>query len=269
MGFITSSIIAGSTWAKAHTTELLTAGIITGVVGTGIFSFKAGLKAARILDEKKKDLKDIHPDDKEAKRAIIGETVKEMAPSILLASAFGVATICCTLQAYNFTTAKIATLTGIAGLSAKQIADLNAEMINTLGEKKTKQIRDKAVQRRFNQEHPNDESECRYLIDCGGDVLCCDIYGDVYFMSSHEAVKQAIEALGYQCADMGKVDLNDLYLKLGIPPKDWAAGVIWTYKDLRYETDNFGVPIPRLPITTTTIIGFNDKPCLGIRYDIS
>lgn len=268
MGIIENTIIAGTAWTKAHTTELLTAGIITGVVGTGIFSFKAGLKAARILDAKKQDLMDIHPDDREAKRAIIGEAIKEMAPSILLASAIGLGTIACTWKAYSFTSAQIATLTGIAGLSAKQIADLNAEMLESLGEKKTKQIRDKAIQRRFNQENPNDGEECRYLIDCGGDVLCCDIYGDVYFMSTHENVRQAIEALGYQCADMGKVDLNDLYLKLKIPPKDWAAGVIWTYRDLIYEPNNFGVPIPKLPITTTTIIGFNDKPCLGIRYDI-
>ena len=86
-------------------------------------------------------------------------------------------------------------------------------------------------------------------------------------MSTHEKVRQAIENLGYQCADEGKVTLNDLYLKLNIPPKDWAYGVKWDYKDLRYETDNFGVPIPKLPIETTTILGFNDKPCLGIRYD--
>ena len=257
----------GWKWAQDHSSELLTGAASIGVVLTGVFAFRAGTKAAHILEAKREDWKDTDPEDKETKRTIIFETVKEMAPSTVPAIAIGIFTIVCGLKSQAISAARISTLTSIAGMTAKQLSDINLELTESFGEKKAKQIKDKAMQRRYTQENPNDEKECKYLIDCGGDVLCCDIYGDVYFMSTHEKVNQAIEALGYQCADEGSVTLNDLYLKLQIPPKDWAYGIIWNYKDLRYETDNFGVPIPKLPIETTTILGFNDKPCIGIRYD--
>lgn len=258
---------AGMKWAKDHSSQIFTGLATAGVVATGVLSFRAGTKAAGILEAKREDWKDTDPEDKETKRTIIFETAKEMAPTVIPAVVVGVFTIVCGLKSESINSSRIATLSSIAGMTAKQLKDINEELHDSFGEKKAKQIRDKALQRRFDKEKPNDKEECKYLIDCGGDVLCCDIYGDVYFMSTHEKVRQAIENLGYQCADEGKVTLNDLYLKLNIPPKDWAYGVKWDYKDLRYETDNFGVPIPKLPIETTTILGFNDKPCLGIRYD--
>ena len=269
MGFIDKLIFSGINWSRAHSSQLLTAGITSGVVLTGVLSFKAGTKAGVILKEKKADWSDTDPNDKETKREIVVETVKELAPVIIPAVIAGGLTIFGVWKSYSIHMSKIATLTSIAGITTKQIKDINDELQETCGEKKARQIRDKAMQRRYSYEHPNDGEECKYLIDCGGDVMCCDIYGDVYFMSDHETVRQAIERLGYQCADEGSVCLNDLYLKLGIPPKNWADAVTWTYRDLKYETNNFGVPIPRLPIETTTVLGFNDRPCLGIRYDIS
>lgn len=259
---------SGWSWCQDHSSQILTGCASVGVILTGVFSFRAGLKAADILEAKREDWKDTDPDDKATKRAIVLETAKEMAPSVIPAVALGAFTIVCGLKSHAIDSSRIATLSSVAGMTAKQLSDINEELKNSFGEKKAKQIRDNAVQRRYSKEHPNDEQECKYLIDCGGDVLCCDIYGDIYFMSTHEKVKQAIENLGYQCADEGNVSLNDLYLKLTIPPKDWAYGIVWTYKDLTYETDNFGVPKPKLPIETTTILGFNDQPCIGIRYDL-
>lgn len=258
---------SGVQWCKDHSSQILTGLASVGVVATGVLAFRAGTKAAHILEAKREDWKDIDPDDKETKRTVIFETAKEMAPSILPAVAVGAFTIVCGIKSQSISSARIATLTSLVSMTAKEIKDINSELVDSFGDKKAKQIRDKAMQRRFNTEHPNDEQECKYLIDCGGDVLCCDIYGDVYFMSTHEQVKQAIENLAYQCADEGNVTLNDLYLKLNIPHKDWANSIIWSYRDLSYEVDNFGVPRPYLPIETTTILGFNDKPCLGIRYD--
>lgn len=257
----------GIGWCKAHSPQLLTGGATIGVILTGVLSYRAGLKSERILNEKRKEFKYIDPDDREAKRSILFETVKDITPYVLPAVVVGGLTIVCCNKAQAINASRIATLSSIVGMATKELTDVHEEMVETFGEKKAKQVRDKAMQRRFNKEHPNDGEECRYLFDCGGDILCCDIYGDIYFTSTHEKVRQAIENLSYQCADEGNVTLNDLYLKLGIPTKDWANSVVWSYRDLKYETNNFGVPIPKLPIETTTILGFNDKPCLGIRYD--
>lgn len=257
----------GVSWAKAHSSEIFTGCAAVGVVITGVLSFRSGMKASKILEEKREDWKDTASDDKETKRTIVLETAKELAPSVIPAVGVGIFTIVCGIKSQRINSARIATLTSIASMTAKQLSDINTELNESFGEKKAKQIRDKALQRRFNEEHPNDKSEMKYLIDCGGDVLCCDIYGDVYFISTHENVNRAIRDLSYQCADEGNVTLNDLYLKLNVPTKDWAYSIRWDYKDLRYETDNFGVPIPKLPIETTTILSFDNKPCIGIRYD--
>lgn len=257
----------GLSWAKDHSTQILTGAASVGVVLTGVFAFRAGTKAAHILEAKREDWRDTEPSDKETRRAIIFETVKEMAPTTIPAVAIGIFTIVCGLKSQSISSARIATLSSIAGMTAKQLSDINTELNESFGEKKAKQIKDKAFQRRINKELPNDQSEIKYLIDCGGDVLCRDILGDFYFTSNHEDVNQAIQNLAYQCADEGNVKLNDLYLKLGIPEKGWADVIGWSYKDLRYETDNFGVPIPKLPIETTTVLSFDNRPCIGIRYD--
>lgn len=256
-------------WIKNNPTKILTGATITGIIVSSILSFHAGTKASRIIDEAKEELEKTDPNDKEIRREIMFDAGKKMAiPTISTLVTIGLTIFCC-VKNHNLNAATIASISSLASISAKQVADINAEMINSLGDKKAKEIRGKALKRRFDIDHPNDGNEFKCIEDCGGNILCGDAYTDKYWSGSVERMNRAIEDLAYECADMGKVSLNDLYLKNGAKYCPIAETVIWTLRDLTYVEDNFGNRRPKLPIETTTFVAFNGKPCLGLIYNIN
>lgn len=256
-------------WVKTNPTKVLTGMTIFGIAVSTFMAFRTGTKAGRIMDSVKKDWAEAGS-DKETKKEIIEDVCFEIGPSAVATAIVFCLTIACCIKNHKINSATIAKFSTIAGIATKQISDINEELIETLGEKRAKQISDKAYQRRWSKEHPNKGSEIKYIYDCGGDVFCGDTFCNVYFTSTYEKLNQAIENLSYQCAEEGQVNLNDLFSKLGgidyIPICD---SVVWTYRSLRFEVDNFGNKIPRLPIYTTTFIAWNDRPCLGLRYDVN
>lgn len=255
-------------WVKSNPSKVLTGITIFGLTVSTLMAFRTGTKAGRIMDSVKKDWAEAGS-DKELKKEIIEDVAFEIGPpAIATAIIFGL-TIACCVKNHKLNSATIAKFSTIAGIATKQITDINEELIDTLGEKRAKQISDKAYQRRWNKEHPNKGSEIKYIYDCGGDVFCGDTFCNVYFTSTHERLNQAIENLSYQCSVEGKVNLNDLLMKIGVDYIPICDSVVWTERSLRFEVDNFGNRIPRLPIYTTTFIAWNGKPCIGLRYDVN
>jgi hypothetical protein len=69
-------------WTDRNTPTILTTLGVIGLLQTGIMAYKAGPKGEAIVEAKKQDLRDCAPGDKEAKRAVYGELVKEMTPVV-------------------------------------------------------------------------------------------------------------------------------------------------------------------------------------------
>lgn len=257
-------------WVKSNPTKVLTGLTIAGVSLASVFSFYAGTKAEKVIEAHRYDWEHTYPDDKETKREIILDAGKEMILPTLPAIFFIVLTIFCTVKNHKLNAAEIASLLTLGSLSSKQLADINTELIESLGEKKAKEIRGRALARRFNEDHPNCNNQFLAIEDCGGDVFCGDAYTNTFWMGSHERLNRSIEDLAYDCVNLTKVSLNDLYLKNGLEYCPIAETIVWTLRDVTYVEDNFGNRIPKLPIETTTFIAkWNNKPCLGLIYSVN
>ena len=261
-------IKAGIRYCKSHPSQVYAVASSGCIVLSGIFAFRAGTKASRILDKHREDFNMCDPYDKAAKRQVIKETILDILPSLLPAIAFGSLGIACNIGGHISNMNKIASLTSIASVAANQLSDVNTELKEKFSENKVKAIQTEAAQRRFRKDKPNDGDEIKYLIETGGDVPCTIPYMGTYFCTTYDKVNRAIQNMAYQCAESGEVTLADLYLKLGLKPKGACHDISWNEEDLEYSMDNFGTPIPKLPmIRTTTLMEFDDKPWLAIIFD--
>ena len=261
-------IKAGINYCKSHPSQVYTVASSGCIVLSGIFAFRAGTKASKILEEKRRDYYDCYPGDKAAKREVLLETLAALAPSLLPAVAFGGLGIAFNICNHVNHLNTVASLTSIATIAANQLSDVNEEIKDRFSESKAKAIQTEAAQRRFRKDKPNDGNELKYLIETGGDVPCTVPYMGTYFYTTYDKVNASIQNLAYQCADSGEVSLADLYLKLGLKPKGACHDVTWNEDDLEYVVDNFGTPIPKLPmIRTTTLMEFDNKPWLAIIFD--
>lgn len=266
MGILTL-IKSGVNYCKSHPSQIYTIASSGCIILTGIFAFRAGTKANKVLKEKRIKY-DEYSDDKEIKRKILVDTIISLAPSLLPAVGFGALGIACNICNHVKHVNTVASITSIATMAANQLSDVNEEIKDRFSENKVKSIQTEAAQRRFRKDKPNDGNELKYLIETGGDVPCVIPYMGTYFYTTYDKVNASIQNLAYQCADSGEVSLADLYLKLGLRPKGACHDITWNEDDLEYVMDNFGAPIPKLPtIRTTTLMEFDDKPWLAIIFD--
>jgi len=255
-------------FCNRHSSQIYTAASCGCIVLSGIFAFRAGTKASKILDMAKEDLNKCSPNDKVTKREIAKDAMKAMIPSMIPAVAFGALGIACNVKNHTNHVKEIASLASVASMAAKQLSDVNEEIKDKFSENKVKAIQTEAAQRRFRKDKPNDGNEIKYIIETGGDVPCVIPYMGTYFYTTYDKVNSSIQNLAYQCAESGEVTLADLYLKLGLKPKGACHDISWNEEDLEYSMDNFGTPIPKLPmIRTTTLMEFDDKPWLAIIFD--
>ena len=188
---------------------------IVGIIITGYSAYKAGIKAKPILDKKKRDLSDIRPNDKEAKRAIIFETAKEMAPVVAPPVIMGTVSIACAVGSHSESMKRIALLSAAYNLSENTVKDLNNKMSEVLGDKKAKTIKDAIAKDKLDKNSSSLQKE-NIIITGNGDVPCYDTYSGRLFYSNSEKIGQAIQRLSADVIQDMYVSLNDFYSELGI-----------------------------------------------------
>lgn len=243
---------------KKNSPAILTGLTIAGLFATGIAAYKAGLKADEILKAKKRDLADVAPYDKEAKRAVTKEMIKEMAPVVAPPIVMGLATAGCAIGSNTISSRRIAVLSAAYSLSEEAIKNLNGKMTELLGEKKTQAIKESIAKDKFNK-NPEKSPEDKIIITGNGDVWCKDLYTEREFYSNAQAIKSAITELSTRVLGEMYVSLNDFYSILGLKPIRIGDDLGWNVNDLANG---------RLPISVTAILAENDIPCLCIDYDV-
>lgn len=261
MGFLEKAEI----FTKKNSPAILTGMAIVGVVTTVYSAYKAGLKADKILKTYREDIKDCHPDDKEAKKTVIEEAAKQMVPVIAPTAIMGGATIACIIGSHSTSNRRIATLSAAYSLSESTIKNLNGKMEEMLGEKKTRAIKDSIMKDKLKAESEKDQkilSNEPFVIPGDGTVLCKDLYSGRLFYSNAEKIKQAIAECSYNLMTDMYISLNDFYEAIGssqLEPIPLGDDLGWNVDDLQN-----GI----LPITLTALLTDDNKPCLCLDYDI-
>lgn len=253
-------------FTKKNSPVILTGLAIVGVISTAYAAYKAGPRADKILEAYRKDMRDCHPNDKEAKRAVVGETVKKMVPVVAPPIIMGGTTIACIVGSHSVSSRRIAALSAAYSLSETTVKNLNSKMEEMLGEKKARAIKDSIMKDKLKADSEKDKkilSDGQLVIPSDGTVLCKDLYSGRLFYSNAEKIKQAIAKCSYEIISDMYISLNDFYEAIDSP----QLPRIPMGEDLGWNIDD--TLNGKLPITLSALLTDDNKPCLCIDYDIS
>lgn len=253
-------------FTKKNSPVILTGMAIVGVITTAYSAYKAGPRAEKILKVYREDMRDCHPKDKEAKRAVVGEATKKMIPVIAPPIIMGSMTVACIIGSHSVSSRRIAALSAAYSLSESTVKNLNNKMEEMLGEKKTRAIKDSIMKDKMKADSVNDQkvlSDNQLIIPNDGTVLCKDLYSGRLFYSNAEKIKQAIAKCSYDIVSDMYISLNDFYEAIDspqLPPIPLGNDLGWNIDDAQNG---------KLPIVLTALLTEDNKPCLCVDYDIS
>lgn len=263
---VTEFLEKAEIFTKKNSPVILTGLAIVGVISTAYAAYKAGPRADKILEAYRKDIRDCHPNDKEARMAVVGETVKKMVPVVAPTIIMGGTTIACIIGSHSVSSRRIAALSAAYSLSETTVKNLNSKMEDMLGEKKARAIKDSIMKDKLKADSEKDKkilSDGQLVIPNDGTVLCKDLYSGRLFYSNAEKIKQAIAKCSYEIISDMYISLNDFYEAIDSP----QLPRIPMGEDLGWNIDD--TINGKLPITLAALLTDDNKPCLCIDYDIS
>lgn len=228
-----------------HKPEVLTGvGVVAGVTA-GVMAVKATPKALQLIEEKKQEEKV----DKLPVVDTVKTTWKCYAPSV----AMGVFSIGCIVSASSMNAKRQATLFAAYKLSETALADYKEATVETVGERKEKDIRHAVAQK---QVEKNPVVEQQIILTEKGSTLCLDPLTGRYFKSDAEQIRKAENEINRRLNYDYYVSLNDFYVLLGLETTDLGEVLGWNSDDGLLHLD-FLVHLTD-----------NDIPCLVIDYNV-
>lgn len=250
-------------FADEHQREIMLGGAIAGTVVTAVLSWKAGIKADKVLEKqrvKMEGLKYIEESDeelyKEEKKKVTVETIKQLAPIVAPPALAAAGTIISVVAGYKVASTQIATLSALYSMSEKALADQLEKTKEIVGPKKAQEIADAITDKKV-KETPIDKNT---IINTGkGTTLCLDDMSGRYFYSSAEEIKKACNTINKRMMDEYYISLNELYDELGLPE-------ITLGEDVGFNIDDGLIDIDHILGAT---LHNNETPVLVLNYDIS
>lgn len=231
-----------------HSPEILTGIGIAGMVATTVLAVKATPKAIELIKNEKELAgsynEELTPMDK----------VKACWKCYIPAAVTGVMSITCLIGASSVNTKRNAALTAAYTLSDSALREYREKVVETIGEKKEKTIKDKISEDTIKQ-NPVTKSEV-YITD-KGDSLCFEPMSGRYFKSDIDKIKRAKNNLNEKIlvdAFNAGVSLNDFYEEIGLPKTSMGENLGW----------NLDTGI--IDIYLSAQITDEGTPCLVINY---
>lgn len=233
-------------FTKKHGSDILIGlGIISG--GTAIVTaVKATPKAVILLEEREEEL--------ETDKLDFIETVKTAWRCYIptaVAEAFSIAFLICAATNNNKHTAALSTA---YALSENAFREYRNKIVDTIGEKKEKEVRDEIAKDRI-RENPPTSSEA--IVSSSGDQLCFDSLSARYFHSNSEKIRRAVNKVNDDMIRSydGSATLNDLYYEIGLPETKLG-------EELGWENMKTGL----IDIQFSVQLSTDEIPCLVIDF---
>lgn len=203
-----------------HSPEILTGLGIAGMITTTVLAVKATPKALDLMNDKKDEL--------ETDKLTVKETIKTTWKCYIPATLTCVTSTACLIGASSVHLKRNAALATAYKLSESAISEYKDAVIETFGEKKEKNVRDKAAEEKMKK---NPVSSSEVFITEKGNTLCYDAISGRYFKSDLERIKRAENALNKQLLNEMYVSLNDLYDELDLDHTKVGDELGWKIDD--------------------------------------
>ena len=212
--------------ATKHSPEILTAIGIVGMITTTVLAVKATPKALDLIEEKKRQ--------EHADKLTPVETVQTVWKPYVPAVATGVVATACLIGANSVHAKRNAALATAYKLSEVAFAEYKNKVIENIGEKKERAVREQIAQDRINNIAKVDATPL-YVVDTNATEFY-DPVGGARFVTTIEKIKAAINVTNARLLDDDFVSLNDFYEELGLPPTQMGFDLGWNTNKGRRES---------------------------------
>lgn len=229
-----------------HSPEILTGIGIAGMVTTTILAVKATPKAIKLIEAEKraKHVDALSPVD----------TVKTVWKCYIPAAMTGVSSIACLIGSNAINAKRNAALTTVYTLSEMARNEYKEKVIETIGEKKERTIKEKVDAERIKKD-PVSKKEV--IITEKGTTLCYDHVFGRYFKSDIDLINRAMNKINREIVINMYASLNDFYAELGLSPVEMGYDLGWNIDDGTIE------------IEPSSQLADDGTPCLVIDYSVS
>lgn len=249
-----------------YSPEILTGLGIAGMISATVMAVKATPKALYLLDEKKRELAGNEETDDEGLKywkceekspkqeltpiEVVKTTWKCYAP----ATVTGVLSMACILGATSINHKRNAALAAAYSISEATLKDYQKKVIETVGDKKEKIIRDE-VAGDIIAKDPIQNHEV--IITGNGNQLCYDVVSGRYFNSNAEKLKKTENILNLRLRDEMYISLNEFYYEIGLDNISVGDDLGWNINDGYIE------------FTFSSKLATDDRPCLVVNYGVA
>ena len=224
---------------------ILTGLSIAGFVTTAVLTGVATTKAIRVIEEEK-EVKGEDLTLKEKARV----SWKYYIPPV----ATGIVSGACAIGAHSVSARRTAALAAAYQLSETALSEYRDKVIETIGEKKEKAVRDKVAKEKLEQNPVNESS---VIITGKGKTLCFDSLSGRYFESDIESIKKAVNDINKRLLCDMYVSLNEFYDELDMDHTDIG-------EDLGWNLDG-GL----IDVYFSSQIARDDRPCIVLNYHVA
>lgn len=237
-----------------HSPAILTGLGITGFATTAVLAVRATPKALKLIEAKKQEenLEKLPPIE------VVKATWKCYIPAVVS----GATSAACLIGAHSVHAKRNAVIATAYKLSETALAEYKEQVIDTIGEKKEKTVREKVAKKQL-EENPVTKSEV--VVTKKGDVLFLEPTSTRYFTSDIETIRSAVNNLNDQLLrDMfGYISLNDLYDEIDLGHTSIGDDLGWNVEggqiklDFSYAPASDGTPCAVLNYDPPPKYGFN------------
>jgi hypothetical protein len=231
------------TFMVKRSPEILTGLGIAGMFTTVVLSVKATPKALRNIEDLKEE--GMVPVPKI-------EIVKSCWKCYVPAAVMGLTSAACLIGATSVSARRTAALAAAYQISETALTEYREKVIETIGEKKEKLVREKVSEDRV-EKQPVTKSEI--FITNKGDTLFLEPLSKRYFKSDIELIRKAENKLNKEMLQgiSGYVSLNEFYDEIGLERTDLGDDLGWNVDKL-------------IDVEFDPTITDDEKPCLAIQY---
>ena len=210
-------------FASKRSPEILTGIGIAGMISTTILAVRATPKALELIEEQKKE----ESVDELSSFEVVKVAWKPYIPAMVTC----IVSTACLIGASSVNTKRNAALATAYKLSETALSEYRDKVVETIGEKKERIVRDKVAEERVKK---NPVSKNEVIVTGNGKTLCFDPISGRYFMCSIETIKKAENTLNKQMLHdiSGYVSLNEFYDELGLDHTSVGNDLGWNTNQL-------------------------------------
>lgn len=223
--------------------EILVGIGIAGMCTTVVLAVKATPKAMVLIDEEKdrqnyelaKEARDNNWDDRSYVEHLKSlDAVKVAWKPYIPAAVTGVFSIACIIGASSKYARRNAALATAYKLSETALTEYKEKVIETIGEKKEKTVRDKIAKDKVEK---NPVSKTQVIMTEKGSTLCYETISGRYFKSDIDTIKKAVNELNRQMLSDMYISLSEFYNEIGLDNTKVSDDLGWNLDEGLIDID--------------------------------